>query len=131
MGRVALPPDESVLEQRVDLLLNVLPRNPTFSSHAWDRRGPTYQQNIEQSPCGWADPNLRMKRVRPAFCRLKEGFSVLEEVFRRHDKDIVYLTLYCQSQGIKKAKFALDPPPFRANFGVPLRGSAGIPPIDH
>ena len=30
-----------------------------------------------------------------------------------------------------KTHFLLDRPPFRANFGVPLRGSADIPPIDH
>jgi hypothetical protein len=30
-----------------------------------------------------------------------------------------------------KSHFLLDRPPFRANFGVPLRGSADIPPIDH
>jgi hypothetical protein len=35
------------------------------------------------------------------------------------------------SGGIRKANIVLDPHWFRANFGVPLRGSADIPPIDH
>jgi hypothetical protein len=47
----------------------------------------------------------------------------------------IYAAKTKQLQGLinifGKSHFLLDHPPFRANFGVPLRGSADIPPIDH
>ncbi len=41
------------------------------------------------------------------------------------------LAICCHFGRDQNGQIVLDPHAFRANFGVPLRGSADIPPIDH
>ena len=90
VGRVRLPNHQAPIEERIDLLLDVLTRSPAGARHAWHGVRAAQEQKLEHGPHGDGDFKPLMNILAPALERVDEQAGLGEEGFRRQDWKLSY-----------------------------------------